>query len=49
LVNKPRYKTTRCLSVQDIDSEGNLVVLNKKGMEETLISGEVAIKYEKKH
>ena len=45
-INKPGKKTTREVTVKGIDADGNLVVLNDKGNEEIIYSGEIILKYE---
>lgn len=45
---KPGKKTARKVTVTDIDCDGWLMILNDKGNEEILNSGDISIKYERK-
>lgn len=45
---KPGKKTARKVNVTDIDCDGWLMVLNDKGNEEILNSGDISIRYERK-
>ena len=47
-ITRPGKKTSRNVFVTNIDRDGQLIVTNDKGNEETINSGEVTIKYEGK-
>lgn len=47
-INKPGKKTTRKVYVKGMDANGDLVVINDKGNEEIINSGEIILKYEGK-
>ncbi len=48
MINKPGKKTTREVTVKGMDADGNLLVLNDKGNEEIIYSGEIILRYEEK-
>ena len=45
---KPGKKTARKVTVTDIDCDGWLMIVNDKGNEEIISSGDISIKYDSK-
>jgi biotin-(acetyl-CoA carboxylase) ligase len=45
---KPGKKTVRKATVTNIDCDGWLMIVNDKGNEEIISSGDISIKYERK-